>query len=64
MLKRLESEALTQYATTKGQQFFRKLFHSTQIEIEKKQCIAAYIEEHFPEQLKQALQRYHVRVVE
>ncbi|MBX8946804.1 hypothetical protein [Lysinibacillus sp. K60] len=64
MLKRLESEALTQYATTKGQQFFRKLFHSTQIEIEKKQYIAAYIEEHFPEQLKQALQRYHVRVVE
>ncbi|MEK4701940.1 DNA primase [Solibacillus sp. FSL R7-0668] len=64
VLKRLESEALTQYATTKGRQFFRKLFYSTQIEIEKKQYIAAYIEEHFPEQLKQALHRYHERVVE
>lgn len=64
VLKHLESEALTQYIATKGRQFFRKLFYSTQIEIEKKQYIAAYIEEHFPEQLKQALHRYHERGVE
>ncbi|MBX8946837.1 DNA primase [Lysinibacillus sp. K60] len=64
VLNHLENEALTEYATTKGRQIFRKLFHSTQIEIEKKQYIAAYIEEHFPEQLRQALHQYHERVVE
>lgn len=64
VLNRLENEALTQYATTKGRQFFQKLFRSTQIEIEKKQYIAAYIEEHFPEQLKQELHQYHERLVE
>ena len=64
VLNRLEDEALTQYAATKGWQLFRKLFRSTQIEIEKKQYIAAYVDEHFPEQLKQELQQYHERLVE
>jgi len=64
VLNRLENEALTQYAKTKGWQLFGKLFNSTQIEIEKKQYIAAYIEEHFPERLKQELHHYHERLVE
>ncbi|GED65606.1 DNA primase [Lysinibacillus fusiformis] len=64
VLKRLENEALIQYAATKGWQFFGKLFRSTQIEIEKKQYIAAYIDEHFSEQLTQELHQYHERLVE
>ena len=64
VLNRLENEALTQYAATKGWQLFGKLFRSTQIEIEKKQYIAAYIEEHFSERLKQELHQYHERLVE
>jgi hypothetical protein len=64
VLNRLENEALTQYVATKGWQLFGKLFRSTQIEIEKKQYVAAYIEEHFPERLKQELHLYHERLVE
>ncbi|KOS66252.1 DNA primase [Lysinibacillus contaminans] len=64
VLNRLENEALTQYAATNGWQLFGKLFRSTQIEIEKKQYIAAYIEEHFPERLKEELHQYHERLVE
>lgn len=64
VLNRLENEALTQYAATKGRQLFRKLFHSTQLEMEKKQYIAAYIEEHFLEHFKQELHQYHARLVE
>jgi len=64
VLNRLENEALTQYAAKKGWQIFGKLFRSTQIEIEKKKYIAAYIDEHFPEQLKQELHQYHERLVE
>lgn len=64
ILKRLENEALTQYAATKGWQLFGKLFLSTQIEIEKKQYIADYIDEHFSERLKQELHQYHERLVE
>ena len=63
VLNRLESEAITQYAA-KGSQRFRKLFRSTQLEIEKKQFIAAYIDEHFSEQLTQELHQYHKRLVE
>ncbi|MEK4231387.1 hypothetical protein [Solibacillus sp. FSL H8-0538] len=63
VLNRLENEALTQYAATKGWQLFGKLFNSARIEIEKKQYIAAYIEEHFSEQLTQALHEYHERLV-
>ena len=59
VLHHLETEALTQYAKEKGWQLFAKLFHSTHIEIEKKQYIAAYIEKHFPERLQQALEQYH-----
>ncbi|MFJ7669668.1 DNA primase [Lysinibacillus sp. NPDC097195] len=64
VLNRLENEALTQYAATKRWQLFRKFFNSTQIEIEKKQYIAAYINEHFPEQMTQALHEYHEHLVE
>ncbi|MGY4793825.1 DNA primase [Lysinibacillus fusiformis] len=64
VLKRLENEALTQYAAKKGWQLFGKLFRSTQIEIEKKQYIADYIDEHFSERLKQELHQYHERLVE
>ena len=64
VLSRLETEALAQYANEKGRQFFAKLFHSTQREIEKKQYIAAYIDEHFPERLQQELHHYHEQLVE
>ena len=57
-------EALAQYAKTKRWQLFGKLFRSTQLEIEKKQDIAAYVEEHFPERLKEELHQYHERLVE
>lgn len=64
VLNRLENEALTQYAATKGWQLFGKLFRSTQIEIEKKQYIATYINEHFSEQMTHALHEYHEHMVE
>lgn len=64
VLNRLESEAITQYAATKGWRIIGKLFRSTQIEIEKKQYIAAYIDEHFSEQLTQELHQYHERLME
>ncbi len=64
VLNRLESEAITQYAAKKGWRIIGKLFRSTQIEIEKKQYIAAYIDEHFSEQLTQELHQYHERLVE
>lgn len=63
-LRRLESEALEQYMATKKWGFFAKLFHSSQIEIEKKQFIAAYIAEHFTEQLTQELNQYHEHLIE
>jgi hypothetical protein len=63
VLIRLENEALMQYAA-KGSQIFGKLFRSTRLEIEKKQFIAAYIDEHFSEQLTQELHQYHKRLVE
>ncbi len=63
-LRRLESEALEQYMATKKWGFFAKLFHSSQIEIEKKQYIAAYIDEHFTEQLTQELNQYHEHLIE
>lgn len=63
VLNRLESEAITQYAATKGWRIIGKLFRSTQIEIEKKQYIAAYIDEHFSEQLTQELHQYHERLL-
>lgn len=63
-LRRLESEALEQYMATKKWGFFAKLFHSSQIEIEKKQYIAAYIAEHFTEQLTQELNQYHEHLIE
>lgn len=58
-LRRLESEALEQYMATKKWGFFAKLFRSSQIEIEKKQYTAAYINERFTEQLTQELNQYH-----
>ena len=64
VLNRLQNEALSHYAVTKGWQPFRKLFRSTHIEIQKKQYIAAYIEEHFSEQMTQALHEYHERLIE
>ena len=63
-LRRLESKALEQYMATKKWGFFAKLFHSSQIEIEKKQYIAAYIDEHFTEQLTQELNQYHEHLIE
>lgn len=63
-LRRLESEALEQYIATKKWGFFAKLFRSSQIEIEKKQYIAAYIAEHFTEQLTQELNEYHEHLIE
>ena len=63
-LRRLESEALEQYMATKKWGFFAKLFRSSQIEIEKKQYIAAYIAEHFTEQLTQELNQYHEHLIE
>ncbi|MFJ7953053.1 DNA primase [Lysinibacillus sp. NPDC096418] len=64
VLNSLENEALKQYVATKGWQLFGKLFRSSHIEIEKKQYIAAYIEEHFSERLKEELHQYHERLVE
>ncbi|HCX52107.1 MAG TPA: DNA primase [Bacillus sp. (in: Bacteria)] len=64
VLNRLESEAITQYVATKGWRIIGKLFRSTQIEIEKKQYIAAYIDEHFSELLTQELHQYHERLME
>ena len=64
VLNRLENEALTRYAKAKGWQIFGKLFRSTQIEIEKKQYIATYIEEHFSERLNEELHQYHEQLVE
>lgn len=63
-LRRLESEALEQYMATKKWGFFAKLFRSSQIEIEKKQYITAYIAEHFTEQLTQELNQYHEHLIE
>ena len=63
-LRRLESEALEQYMATKKWGFFAKLFRSSQIEMEQKQYIAAYINEHFAAQLTQELSQYHGHLVE
>ena len=64
VLNRLKNEALEQYMATKKWGFFAKLFHSSQIEIEKRQYIAAYIDEHFTEQLTQELNQYHEHLIE
>ena len=56
---RLMTKALTQYAATEKRSFFGKLFRSTQIEIEKKQYVAAYINEHFSKQVTQELNQYY-----
>ncbi|MER2129286.1 DNA primase [Solibacillus sp.] len=64
VLNRLENEALEQYMATKNWGFFAKLFHSSQIEIERRQYIAAYIDEHFTEQLTQELNQYHEHLIE
>ena len=64
VLNTLETEALVQYAKEKRWQLFAKLFNSTQVEIAKKQYIAAYIEKHYPTKLQQALHQYHNRLVE
>ena len=63
VLNRLQTEALERYVAKKKWQPFRKIFNSAQIEIEKKQYIAAYIEEHFSGQLTQTLHEYHERLV-
>ena len=64
VLNRLENEALEHYIATKKWGFFAKLFRSSQIESEKKQYIAAYIAEHFTEQLMQELNQYYEHLVE
>ncbi|MGY3190553.1 DNA primase [Lysinibacillus sp. TE18511] len=64
ILNRLQNEALKRYAAEKKGKLFGKLFRSTQIEIEKKQFITDYIEEHFSKQLTQALHEYHEHLVE
>lgn len=64
ILNRLQNEALKRYAAKKKGKLFGKLFRSTQIEIEKKQFITDYIEEHFSKQLTQALNEYHEHLVE
>ena len=64
VLRRLEKEALEQYIATKKGGLFLKIFRLSQIEIEKKQYIAAYVDKHFSEQLKQELHQYHERLVE
>ena len=64
ILNRLEHEALQQYIATKKWGFFAKLFRSSQIEIDKKQYIAAYVDEHFAEQFTQEMTQYHEHLVE
>jgi DNA-binding transcriptional MerR regulator len=64
VLHRLENEALTQYAATEKRSLFGKLFRSTQIEIEKKQYVAAYINEHFSKQVTQELNQYYEHSLE
>lgn len=63
VLNRLQNEAAQQY-TQQKKPFFHKLFRSTQLEIEKKLFIAAYIEENFSKQLTIALHEYHKQSLE
>lgn len=64
VLNRLQNEALQRYVEEKKTSFFRKLFHSAQIEVEKESYIAAYIAEHFSKQLTQELLEYHAQFVD
>ena len=55
----LRTEALQQFSTQKKPSFFAKLFHSTQIEMEKEQFIDVYITKHLAERLEVALIEYY-----
>ena len=55
----LRTEALQQFSTEKKPGFFVKLFHSTQIEMEKEQFIDCYITKHLAERLEVALIEYY-----
>ncbi|MFJ7734915.1 hypothetical protein ACIQ2D_01135 [Lysinibacillus sp. NPDC097287] len=55
----LRTEALQQFSTEKKPGFFAKLFHSTQIEMEKEQFIDGYITKHLAERLEVALIEYY-----
>ena len=59
VLNRLQNEAIQLYTQQKRKPIFQKLFRSTQLEVEKKLYITAYIEENFSKQLTFALQEYH-----
>lgn len=58
VISRLKNEAIQQYTQQKRTPLFRKLFHSTQVKVEKKLYITAYIEENFFKQLTIALHEY------
>lgn len=64
VLNRLQNEAIQLYTQQKEAPIFRKLFRSTQVEIEKKLYITAYIEENFSKQLTTALHEYHKQSLE
>lgn len=64
VLNRLQNEALQRYIEEQKTPFFRKLFRSAEIEIEKENYIAAYIAEHFSKQLTQELLDYHAQFVD
>lgn len=64
VLNRLQNEAVQQYMQQKKTPLFRKLFCSTQVEVEKKLYITAYVEEKYSNQLTVALQEYHKQSLE
>ena len=63
VLNRLQNEAEQHYLEQKTP-LFRKLFHSAQIEVEKKRYITTYIELHYSKQLTLALHEYHKQSLE
>ncbi|MEK5081102.1 hypothetical protein MKX73_19440 [Solibacillus sp. FSL W7-1436] len=64
VLNRLQNEEIQQYTKQKKISFFKKLFNSTQLEIDKKLYITAYVEENYSNQLSIALHEYHKQALE
>lgn len=55
----LRKEALEQFEKEKKSGLFAKLFRSSQIEAEKEEFVAAYIQEHLYNRLQSELERYY-----
>ncbi|MEQ6354888.1 hypothetical protein ABNX05_09710 [Lysinibacillus sp. M3] len=55
----LRTEALQQYSIENNAGYFRKLFRSSQIEMEKEQFVLGYISKHLEERLEVALNNYY-----